>query len=568
MNANTIEGWLATAISAKLKMDEEQMDRTLPFSSLGLDSLVLLTLTGELAEMLGRDLSPSLVWEYPTIETLARHLATQSVGAPDGLIPCAPRDRPLPLSFAQERIWRHARKDGEGDSNLIVRRYILNGTLNVDALRHSLTEVIRRHEILRTTFSVVEGEPVRSIHPPAHATLSLTDLTVESKPADEALRLLVEAWRPMNLERGPLLRTMLFRLAESEHRLVFVLHHLLFDATSLPVFFDELSAHYSAYCAGAGSPLTEPALQAADFAVWQRDWLRRDGEPYQRRLAWWKEYWRKPMPPVLELPFRRASPSETPGVGNRGIEWEVSPALVDQVKDLGRREDATSYVCFLAVFESLLYQLTGLEDMIIGTYVSDRSRIAAKNALGCYIDLMPLRARLSGQPTFLEVLHRTRDTLRETSIHQGLPFEELVRGLQDEGGEVPCIQVIFNQIQDPGLRLKLPGLAIQRWVSELPPGRGWGVTLRIVEATDKLKAVLEFDDGLYDPAGMAEMLQQYEALLGTIVADPDHRICPSGVVPNVSSHLSDHETTDFKRSAGKPRDRSSLLRRAWFRGPD
>ena len=529
MNADALEAWIITKIARELKMDAGQVGRTVLFTSHGLDSLALLTLTGELAEMLGRDLPTTLVWEYPTIELLARHLAAPTDASDDVSIPRAPRDQPIPLSFAQERMWRLARKDEVGDSNVMLPRFLLNGSLNVDALVRSFTELIRRHEILRTTFETSNEQPVQVVHPPCDAVVSFFDLTGEPDPAAEALRLVRnDAAQPMHLERGPLLRMTVLRLGPSEHRLAILIHHLLFDGSSMRTFYAELRAIYTAFCDGAAPALPEVTLQMADFAAWQRNRLRWDGAVFQGHLAWWRDYWSGPLPPPFKLPFRRPRRIAVPEGAKSFLTWEIPPGLVEQIRTLGRREGATNYMLLLAAFQVVLYQVTGQPEFVLHTYVSDRSRQSSADSLGFFVNVLALRAYMGGQRTFLDVLRQVRGLVQDVSVRQELPFEELTRALQAEGCTLPPVQVIFQLLSASGASLELPGLEIQPWREGMSwPGQGFSLT--VTEHSAGLRATLNFDLGLYDAAGPAEMMAQYRTLLESIVAEPNHPILPSAV---------------------------------------
>jgi len=529
MNADALETWMASKIAGALKIDAGRVDHTSLFTSHGLDSLALLTLTGELAELLQRDLPMTLVWEFPTIELLARHLTASTDDIADGFIPRAPRDKPLPLSFSQERMWRLARKDEIGDSNLMVARFILNGSLHADALTQSFTELIRRHEILRTTFEVSNEHPVQIVHPPCDAIVSFLDLTEALDPAAEALRLVREdAAQPMHLNRGPLLRMTVLRLGPSEHRLVIIIHHLLFDGASMRTFYAELSAIYEAFCDGEAPALPEVALQMADFAAWQRNRLRWDGPVFQGHLAWWRDYWSGPLPPALKLPFRRARRITVPEETKSFIEWEVPPGLVDQIRSLGQREGATNYALLLTAFNVVLYQVTGQPEFVVHTYVSDRSRHSSKDSLGFFVNLLALRARLGGRAPFLEVLHQVRDMIQDVSVRQELAFEELTRALQAEGCKLPPVQVVFQLLSASGASLKLRALEIQRWKKGMS-WQGQGFSMTVLEHSGGLRATITFDSELYEATAASEMMGRYAALLEKIVTEPNHPILPSAL---------------------------------------
>ena len=527
MNADRLEGWMVSKVVEALEIPAEEVDRSLPFTSLGLDSLTLLELTGDLAEFTGCEIPVSLVWEFSNIQSLAQQLSLLSPEASVVTEPVVARDQPFPLSYAQERIWRHACHDEGGDTNAICEQWILRGSLDVGVLNRSLEEVIRRHEILRTTFTVENSEPVQVIHPSKAVEIPMVDLSEGADPEAAAVRLLREEdARPFVLAGDTLFRVRLFKLSEGEHRILFTLHHLLYDATSLEIFYSELSSIYAALSQGDESPLVEPPLQSADFAVWQREHLQADDAHYQKLLMWWKEHWSGSLPSRLKLPCRwRSKPKQVKAEESYFV-WSVPPELFAGIQALAVQSGATQFMLFYAAFEALLYQVTGQRDMMIGSYVSDRSRSAARQAIGYYINLIVLRTELSEKPTFSEIVRQVREKLQQASIYQELPYEELVEAMKQEDRALTRLEVIFQQIPDLDECLTLAGVEVSRWRERSQIRMPWGLTMDIMERADGVRVRLHFDTNRYQPSKMGILMSQYTSVLEQMVADPEGRVVP------------------------------------------
>jgi acyl carrier protein len=527
MNADLIEEWMVAKVVESLEIPAEEVDRSLPFTSLGLDSLTLLELTGDLAEFTGCEIPVAMVWEFPNINSLAEQLSLLSPAGSGITEPVVMRDRPFPLSYAQERIWRHACHDERGDTNAICEQWILRGALDVGVLNRSLDEVIRRHEILRTSFTVENGQLVQVIRPAKSVNIPVVDLSKDADPEATAVRLLREEDDGVFVLDGDILfRVRLFKLSEKEHRILFTLHHMLYDATSLEIFYSELSSIYAALSQGAESPLVEQPLQSADFAVWQREHLQADGAHYQKMLAWWKHHWSGSMPSRLKLPCRwRSKPKQVKAEESYLIS-SVPAELLAGIQALAVQTSATQFMLFYAAFEALLYQVSGQRDMMIGSYVSDRSRSAARQAIGYYINLIVLRTELSERPTFSEIVRQVREKLQQASIHQELPYEELVEAMKQEDRALTRLEVIFQQIPDLDECLTLAGMEVSRWRERSQIRMPSGLTMVIMEGAEGVKVRLRFDAGRYQPSKMGILMSQYTSVLERMVADPEGRVTP------------------------------------------
>jgi acyl carrier protein len=520
MTAEEIGEWLVARAARAMQVEECQVDRTLPLTSQGLDSLTLLELTGDLAQWLGRDLSIPLLWQHPTIDALAVYLEKGEDGFNDPAGWSAPRDQLLPLSFSQERIWRIAAPRASEDRNIVEKTFHLQGPIDAELLRRSLAEVIRRHEILRTTFDHHEGQPHQVVHPAALEALRYADVSSHPDADEEALRQTRhESLLTMDLVRGPLTRMLLFKTGTNSHRLTLLFHHLLHDARSLEILSQEVSSIYAALRGGLPSTLAPLPLQVAEFASWQRHWLRKDGPEYQKQMDWWRAYWEANVPPPAELPFCRWELPENTNAADGTQLYKFPPALLGTLRNLCVREGATMYTVLLTTFELLLSHLTPTDEHVIGTYVSDRRTASTDNLIGFFVNLVALRMSASQTETFWDTLARIRSTLVQVAAHQDVPFECLYADFKAQGRPTPDVSILFNHVKID-VKLQLPGVVAVPLdpapVSEMP----WGLTLHVYETSEILAAYATFDATAFDPAGVARMLRLYGRLLELIAAAP------------------------------------------------
>ncbi|MFB3092706.1 MAG: condensation domain-containing protein, partial [Dehalococcoidia bacterium] len=388
------------------------------------------------------------LFESPTVAGLAERIemARGADRVPQAL-PLLPasRDGDLPLSFAQQRLWFLEQWEPNSSIYNVPVALRLTGPLNVAALEQSLNEISRRHEALRTTFSVVDGQPAQVIAPKLNLTLPVLDLRelTEIERDAEVQRLVVEeAQAPFDLAQGPLLRASLLRLGQEEHVLMLTMHHVVSDGWSLNVLFRETTTLYQAFSTGEPSPLPEIPIQYADFALWQRQWLQ--GEELESQLAYWKEQL-DGIPPVLELPTDRPRPAVETFRGAQQF-LLLPDALTRSLKALSQREEVTLFMTLLAAFQTLLHRYTGQDDILVGFPIANRNRAEIEGLIGFFVNTLVLRTDLSGEPTFRELLGRVREVALDAYTHQDLPFEKLVAELHPERdiSRNPLFQVIFQ----------------------------------------------------------------------------------------------------------------------------
>ncbi|HYG61060.1 MAG TPA: condensation domain-containing protein, partial [Thermoanaerobaculia bacterium] len=413
---------------------------------------------------------------------------------------------PQPLSFAQERLWFLDQLEPGSPAYNIPAALRLSGRLGLPALAASLEEIVRRHASLRTRFAAVEGRPVQIAEPAAGVPFPLVDLG--GLPTDvrdgEALRLArEEALRPFDLARGPVLRAALLRMSGEEHAALFTLHHIVSDGWSVGVLIREVGALYEAFSAGRSSPLPELPIQYADFALWQRSHLA--GEALETQIAYWRERLMG-APPVLELPTDRSRATAPGGRGGTraallAVRLEIPPGK-------------TPFMVLLAAWMVLLHRISGQSGLVVGTPVAGRHREEVEELIGFFVNTLPLRVDLSGDPTFPELMERVRSVVLGAFAHQDLPFEKLVEELAPERrrARTPLFQVLFALQNARGGGLSLPGLTLVPF--EVPGETAkFELTLSLEEVEGGLAANLEYDRDLWDAATIDRMLGHLGSLL-------------------------------------------------------
>ncbi|MGB8509117.1 MAG: amino acid adenylation domain-containing protein, partial [Pyrinomonadaceae bacterium] len=383
-----------------------------------------------------------------------------------------------------------------------------------------MSEIVRRHESLRTTFSVVEAEPVQVIAAAASVPLPVTDISLlpDAAREEEARRLLSEEARlPFDLEGGPLLRASLLRLAEDEHILMLVMHHIVSDGWSMGVLVRELTALYEAYLEGRESPLEELSIQYADYAVWQREGLQ--GEVLAEQLSYWREQLEGVA--VLDLPTdhpRPAVQSSRGAVRTFLLSREVSEGL----RELSRREGATLFMVLLAGWQALLSRYSGQEDIAVGTPIAGRGRREVEGLIGFFINTLVLRAKVDGAESFRELLRDVREACLGAYGHQELPFEKLVEELQPERNmsHSPLFQVMFVFQNAPHEELRLPNLSLTPVQIEVGAAR-FDMTLGMSESGGLINGAVEYNTDLFEEETIVRFLEHFESLLEGIVAGPE-----------------------------------------------
>jgi len=452
-------------------------------------------------------------------------LREQGIGeAKTERIPRRTESGPAPLSFAQQRIWFLDQLEPESPLYNIHMGVELSGPLNVPVLQRSIAEILRRHEVFRTTFTVINDHPVQVINKNAIFKL----LVHELQELDESQRRLrVSAWaeedarRRFDLTKGPLLRANLLRLGETEHVLLLTIHHIISDGWSVGVFVRELAALYEAYTAGRPSPLTELSIQYADFAGWQRDWLQ--GERLEEQLSYWRTQLAD-APPLLKLPTDRPRPPAQSYTGAHET-LLLSESLSRSLNELSRREGATLFMTLLAAFSTLLYRHSGQHDILVGTPIANRNHAETESLIGFFVNTLVFRTRLSDQMTFRELLVQVREMALEAYAHQDLPFEKLVEELQPERSlsHSPVFQVMLDLQNAPMHDLELHGLRLTPLPFDSLMAK-FDLVMTVGETNGRLNGQFEYNTDLFDGATVRRMARHLEHLLEAAVSNPDEQV--------------------------------------------
>jgi len=401
------------------------------FFDLGGQSLLAMQAISRISSELQTEIEFPSFFEEPTVAGLAKRIwqagRRMSVASP---IVRVPRTAELPLSFAQQRLWFLAQFEPASPVYNIPVAIRLDGPPALTALEQSLNAIVQRHEILRTTFSAVDGKPAQIIAP--FLKLKMRVVQVPDLPEPEREREIrrlsfEEARQPFDLVNGPLIRAVLLRESATKHVLLLTIHHMVADGWSTEVLYRELGAVYRAFLKSQPPPLPDLPIQYADYAVWQRRWLQ--GEVLESQLGYWRKKLTLPLP-VSQLPDR---PRPTVGTFNGDNETLLLPkSLSGSLKALTQREEVTLFMLLMAAYNVLLYRYSGQEDILVGTPIANRNRAELEGLIGFFANTLVMRTDLSGNPSFRDLLCRVREGALEAFAHQDLPFEKLVEELQPE----------------------------------------------------------------------------------------------------------------------------------------
>ncbi|HKV08339.1 MAG TPA: amino acid adenylation domain-containing protein, partial [Thermoanaerobaculia bacterium] len=488
------------------------------------------------------------------LELLARRLKKKEGAAPLPApgIPRLPRrgapegDR-FPLSFAQRRLWFLDRFEPGGltyNEHFAIR---LSGPLEEPLLAAALDRIGRRHEVLRTTYAEGAEEPVQVVHPPLEDRLPLPVADLGSLPdaarrAESARLATAESRRPFDLAKGPVMRSLLLGLGPGEHLLVITAHHIAVDNWSATVLFAELTALYAALSQGTAPALPELPVQYADFAAWQRAWLT--GAALEEQIGFWRGQLAG-APGVTGLPADRPRPALQSFRGNR-LTARFSPRLAEALRALARRRDATPYMLLLAACHTLLHRVTGQDDLVVGTPVAGRTRREIEPLIGCFLNLLPLRARLGPGLSFAELLDQVRQTALDAFAHQDLPFERLVEALAPERSlsHPPLFQVLFNFLNVPPRTEKLQGGARLTAVPVQTGTTRFDLELYLEEQEQGLIVALVHNTDLFDAVTLMRLIGHLETLLQGVAGRPEDALSVLPLLTPAESHQLLHEWND------------------------
>jgi acyl carrier protein len=445
---------------------------------------------------------------------------------------------PAPLSFGQQRLWLLDQfQPGSAFYNMpLVMK--LDGPLNIAVLERSLNEIVRRHELLRTTFRSLNDSPVQIVAPELRLTLARQDVIecpADEREAEALRRIIAEGQRPFDLAAGPLLRGLLLRLDEQRHMLALTLHHIIFDGWSMGVILREIIALYGAFSAGKPSPLPELPIQYGDYAAWQRQRLQ--GELLERQLAYWKnELGGKVV--ALNLPTDRPRPTVPSFTANGAKQHlHLSRQLATALQALSKQEGATLFMTLLAAFQTLLHRYSSQPSILVGSPIANRNQDELEGMIGFFNNMLVLHGDLSGAPSFRELLRRVRATTLRAYDHQELPFERLVEEFQpsQNSSRSPLFQVMFALQNAPRPAMKQGDTTMQALNVDLGTAR-FDLSLSVRENEAGLVATMLYNTDLFDAATVERMLAHYQTLLESLPTSAGQPITALPMLPAGEAH--------------------------------
>ncbi|MEM8931596.1 MAG: amino acid adenylation domain-containing protein, partial [Acidobacteriota bacterium] len=534
------EAALASIWSEVLGVDEPSV--TASFFELGGHSLLATRLLARVRDQLGVDMPLRLIFEKPTIEALALALDGIPGDAVPALITREHDGATRPLTFGQERLWFLDRLMPESPVYNIPFAQRLTGPLDHAALERAVGELLRRHEALRSRFPERDGQPEIVIEPPPSldfgSPVDLSDGDAETRAERLRVWLRDEAATPFDLTTGPVMRPRIARLADDEHVLSLCVHHIVADGGSLDVLGGELKQLYAAFQGDpeAASPLAEPAIQLADVATWQREWLQ--GDSLDRLLGFWRDQLDGLLP--TEVPTDHPRPAVFDHAGaTRGVPLDAR--LGEAARALGRRLHATPFHVFLAAFDVVLQRFTGHDEVTVGSLSAGRDRTELLDMVGFLVHTQVLRTDCSGDPSFAELVGRVRETSLRAQMHQEMPFEKLVEALDPvrDPSRHPFFQIAFQYLELAGGStmgtLGAPVSSTEMLSTEMLSTEGlsskFDLSLAVGEIDGALRVEVEYATRLFEPQTVDRVIAAYCSVLDAALADPDRPIGTLPVLP-------------------------------------
>jgi acyl carrier protein len=508
------------------------------FFDFGGDSLRAATVINRIQEQWGETIYVAALFDAPTIALFERFLnqhhpriaagilgrqalSSESAAGPvRASIEPADRGQGLELSYGQQRLYALAQLRHNSSAYNIPAAYRLTGPLQTEALARGLSEIQRRHEILRTTFSSDARQPRQVITPPFDVTLPVTDLSdlPEDRRLPEAMdRLKNEVQQPFSLAAGPTWRVRLLRLAEEDHILAFTFHHMVFDGWSKNVLQGELSLFYSAIVSGKTPDIAPLPVQYVDFAHWHLSWLR--SEAAEKQGAYWKSQMDGSVSELM-IPAARSRPA-APTFQGDSRSFVVPAELLKSLHELSRREGGSLFIILLAGFDLLLHRYTEQEDVVVCSPVACRNRSELEPMIGYFNNIVALRTDLSGNPTFREVIGRVRKVALGAYENQDLPIQRLAE--LPSLARIPLTRAMFSYGNAPGRALELPGITASP-VDVRNQAADFDMAMSMELRDGQLGGILEFNADLFDTAAVSQQLQDFVATLGALASNPDQHV--------------------------------------------
>jgi acyl carrier protein len=553
------EETIAAILAEVLKLDRVGVDDT--FFDLGGHSLLATQVISRIRQAFQLEVPLRTIFEAPTVAGLAESLTRLQrdplcLQAPP--IKPMPRTDRLPLSFAQQRLWFLDQLEPNTSLYNIPRALRLKGVLRVSALEAALNSIVERHEVLHTTYAFDKGQPHQVIAEEVKQPLRVIDLrTLSSSEREKEARRIVQekAAIPFDLARDPMIRYLIIEMADDDHILVVVTHHIADDGWSTGVLWRDLAELYEATLLGKAPPLPPLEIQYADYAVWQRQWMQ--GEVLRQQVSYWRERLAG-APPVLVLPTDSSRPGK-PTYRGAVHRFRLSAMLLEAVQSLSRQHGCTAFMTLLAGFKSLLLYYAGQTDIVLGTDLANRTTVQTESLIGFFVNLVALRTDLSGDPTFEELLGRVRETALGAYAHQDVPFDKLVEQLQPERSlsHNPIVQMLFVQQNTPRSSKPLPGLLSESYPIE-PPSK-FDFAVFVMETDQGLVGNWVYSTELFEATTIARMAELYQVVIEQATAKPSIRL--TELLAAIADEDLQHRVTQHKQLQEKGSQRLKTAKR-------
>ncbi|HSX62577.1 MAG TPA: condensation domain-containing protein, partial [Tahibacter sp.] len=546
---------LAAIWAPILRQDRISADAN--FFALGGHSLLATRIVSEIAKQFGKPVPVRALFEHSTVRKLATYLDAQTASG-YAAIPRQPRDgEALPLSFAQQRLWFIDRLEGGSRQYNMPAALRLRGALDTTALQGALDAIVARHEILRTRYVEVDGQPRQVVDAPAPVVIATSDLsTLPAVERDIRLPQLArdEAAAAFDLAADLMLRCRLVVLGRDDHALLFTVHHIACDGWSLGALVREFVALYGAAAGGRDAGLPRLPIQYADYAAWQR--RRLQGDALQAQVDYWREELAN-LPVVHELPLDKPRPAQQRFAGARA-EHAAPAAVLAGLKALALDHDATLFMLLQAALSTLLHRWSGAADIVVGTPIAGRLHPDLDPLIGFFVNTLVLRTDFGGDPAFTDVLAQTRRRALAAYAHQEVPFDLLVDELKPARSlaHAPLFQVLLSMKNNESVELTLPGLDLAS-VQDGYEQSKFDLQLTAAETADGLRLSWLYAQDLFEPATIARMGEAFVALLAAIVAAPQQRVAALPVMDAAATEavlaLSNGPQSTRYRDAALPR---------------
>ncbi|MBD2137716.1 amino acid adenylation domain-containing protein [Anabaena sp. FACHB-1237] len=495
------------------------------FFDLGGHSLLATQVISRLRKVFSVEISLKELFAYATISELSdritsiKQLATSLQNSIKTIAPVS-RNGNLTLSFAQERLWFLDQLEGASSTYNIPGILKITGNLQINILEKSLQEIVNRHEVLRTNFQAINGQPAQVINSENTWQLKIEDWTnINLAEIKKAIQKEIET--PFNLATDNLLRVITAQINKDEFLLIVTMHHIISDGWSLGIFIQELSTLYQNYLQGKSSPLPNLTIQYADFATWQKQWLT--GETLDQEIKYWQEQLTA-APSLLQLPTDKPRPSIMTFNG-KSHNLKINPEITKKLENLSKKTGTTLFMTLLAIFATLLYRYSHQEDILIGSPIANRNRSEIEPLIGCFVNTLVLRTKFTENINFRELLNQVKETTLEAYDHQDVPFEQIVEAIKPERSlsHSPLFQVLFVLQNAPMEKLELPGVNIEILPSHTSTAK-FDLTLSMMEQDQELSCTWDYNSDLFDEKTITTMSNHFQKLITEIIVNSEQKI--------------------------------------------